>query len=88
MRFHGGVSRWFSKRQTCAIDNIGAVEELNNYILLIVQFHKLSLDYKLRLILTTEYFTNDNTHLIQINVYPNNTCIQKCSTHIRSSTLA
>ena len=72
MRFHGGVSRWFSKRQTCIMDNIGAVEEFYNYISLIVQFNKPPLDYKLRLISTKEFskcykwqysFLPNKTHL-------------------------
>ena len=55
MRFHGGVSRWFSKQQTCSLDNIGGVEELNSYLLLTVQYDKHPLNYKLILIVTTEY---------------------------------
>ena len=64
MRFHGGVSRWFSKQQTCSLDNIGGVEELNSYLLLTVQYDKLPHNYKLVLIVTSE-------HLIQMKHFYN-----------------
>ena len=64
MRFHGGVSRWFSKQQTCSLDNIGGVEELNSYLLLTVQYDKLPHNYKLVLIVTSEYSFDPNETLL------------------------